>query len=258
VMSYVAIRLTRRSPTAKRSYGYHRATIVSALANVALVLVVAVVIAAEALGRIHHPGHVNGGVVAIVAGCAALLDLLAARLVGGHSHDVNLRANAVHLAGDAVTSIAVVIVGIIVATSHHLAVLDPAISLAIALVVAVRGVAIGREAVDILLEASPLDVDLDELRATIASVPGVAEVHDLHFWSLSSDVRALSAHVVVAGHPSLEEAQLVGEAVKTRIGQPFEIAHATLELECERCVEPDANVCSIDEPAHAHFGPIGG
>jgi cobalt-zinc-cadmium efflux system protein len=82
-------------------------------------------------------------------------------------------------------------------------------------------------------------------------VPGVAEVHDLHCWSLSSELRALSAHVVLSGHPSLEQAQVVGDNVKASIGGPFEIAHTTLELECERCVEPEAVVCGIEDQMQA-------
>jgi cobalt-zinc-cadmium efflux system protein len=77
-------------------------------------------------------------------------------------------------------------------------------------------------------------------------VPGVAEVHDLHVWSLSSDVRALSAHVVLSGHPTLEQAQVVGDRVKSAIGTPFTIAHTTLELECERCIDGEVDPCLMD------------
>ena len=79
----------------------------------------------------------------------------------------------------------------------------------------------------------------------MAEVPGVSQVHDLHVWSLSSEVRVLSAHVVVAGHPSLEEAQATGERVKLAVAGPFAIAHATLELECERCEESEDEHCRM-------------
>ena len=246
-LSYGALRLVVRSPTAKRSFGFHRATIISALANVTLVLVVAVLVGAESISRLDAPGRVEGGLVAVVAGAAAVADLVAAFALLDGSRDVNMRAGALHLAGDAATSIAVLGVGLIISATGRLAVLDPVLSLAIALLVAAQGWKIGRESVDILLEASPVDVDLDNLRSTITAVPGVAEVHDLHCWSLSSEVRALSAHVVLSGHPSLEQAQLVGDRVKASIGRPFEIAHTTLELECERCVEPDEVACSIED-----------
>ncbi len=84
-------------------------------------------------------------------------------------------------------------------------------------------------------------------------MPGVGEVHDLHVWSLSSEVRVLSAHLVLTGHPTLEEAQVVGEQVKAAIAGPFGIAHSTLELECERCVDGDVDPCAMEsaEPAPA-------
>ncbi|MHB1599387.1 MAG: cation diffusion facilitator family transporter [Acidimicrobiales bacterium] len=246
-LSLAAVRLARRSPTDLRSYGYHRATIVSALANVALVLVVAVLVVADAAGRIGHPGHIDGGLVAAVAGAAAVANGACALLLADGSHDLNLRAGAVHLASDALTSVGVVVVGVVVFVTGRFAVLDPALSLAIALLVALRGWTVGREGLDILLEASPGDVDIDELRTAMSSVPGVTEVHDLHCWSLSSEVRALSAHVVLEGHPSLEQANAVGDDVKACIGEPFGIVHTTLELECERCAEPDEVTCAIDD-----------
>ena len=104
----------------------------------------------------------------------------------------------------------------------------------------------------VLLESSPADVDLAALTSTMAAVPGVAEVHDLHVWSISSEIRALSAHVVVVGHPSLEQAQAIGDKVKSAVAEPFTIAHATLELECERCTDEESDPClmdSLSEPA---------
>jgi cobalt-zinc-cadmium efflux system protein len=98
----------------------------------------------------------------------------------------------------------------------------------------------------VLLESTPKDVDLDDLTAAMGEVDGVETVHDLHVWSLSSEVRALSAHVVLAGHPSLEEAQVVGERIKTAVGRPFAIAHSTLELECEPCADGGEPPCGMD------------
>ncbi len=245
-LGFVAVRLVRRSPTVQRSYGYHRATIVSALANVVLALGIAVAVAALAATRLGRPGHLDGGIVAVVAGFAAAANTAGALVLADGSHDLNLRAGMLHLAGDAVTSVAVVLVGVVVLTTGHFAMLDPVLSLVIALAVAGRGWSVARASLDILLEASPGDVDIDQLRAAMTAVPGVTEVHDLHCWSLSSEVRALSAHVVLDGHPSLEQANVVGETVKSRIGRPFGIAHTTLELECERCTDDVRQTCPID------------
>jgi cobalt-zinc-cadmium efflux system protein len=103
-----------------------------------------------------------------------------------------------------------------------------------------------REASDVLLESTPRGLDLHQLTGAMSTLPGVEAVHDVHAWSLSSDVLALSAHLVMAGHPTLEEAQAVAGEVKRAIARPFGIAHATFELECESCVDPEIDPCAID------------
>jgi cobalt-zinc-cadmium efflux system protein len=246
LLGFGALRLAGRSPTARRSFGFHRATIVSALANDFLVLAVAAIVVVESVTRLVHPGHVDGLLVAVVAGGAAVANAAAALVMRDHSHDLGMRAAALHLAGDAATSLGVALVGVVVLTTGRFAILYPVAALVIAILVAGRGWQIARESVDILLEATPGDLDLTALRATITAVPGVCDVHDLHCWSLSSEMRALSAHLVLNGHPTLEQAQLVGDHVKSHLGSPYAIAHATLELECESCVDPDGVVCPID------------
>ena len=127
-------------------------------------------------------------------------------------------------------------------------------SLAIAALIGFEAIRLVRDATDVLLESTPAGMDMADLLAAMSVVPGVEDVHDLHAWSLSSEVRALSAHVVLSGHPTLEEAQVVGEAVKVTIAGGFGIAHATLELECEACVEADIDPCTMEEltPAGKH------
>jgi cobalt-zinc-cadmium efflux system protein len=112
-------------------------------------------------------------------------------------------------------------------------------------------VRLGREVTDVLLEGTPRDIDLEHLRSVIDGVPGVESAHDLHLWSLSSEVRALSAHVVLSGHPTLEEAQVVGERIKGTLASSFHIAHATLELECEACGEGEGDPCAMDALAES-------
>ena len=124
--------------------------------------------------------------------------------------------------------------------------LDPVMSLAIAALIAVQGVRLMRDASDVLLESTPAGLDVAEVARTMEGVAGVEEVHDLHAWSLSSDVIALSAHLVMAGHPTLEEAQEVADRVKRAVAGPFGITHATLELECETCVPDGADPCTME------------
>jgi len=135
--------------------------------------------------------------------------------------------------------------------------LDPVVSLALGLLIAWQAWKLLRQATDVLLESTPDGIDVAELSASIVAVEGVDQAHDLHVWSLSSDVRALSAHVVLSGHPSLEDAQLVGNSVKATIGPRYAISHITLELECESCSD-SGPWCAIDEmPSSAAMGGHG-
>ena len=243
-LSLLAVRLVTRPRSPERSFGYHRTSILAALANAALIAAVTVSIVVGATGRLLHPHAVDGGLMVVVAG-AAFVANGALALVLREGADLNMRGAALHMAADAAASLAVVAAGAVLVADPALRWADPAASLAVALLILLEAYRLLRSSIEVLLESSPADVDLALLTEAMARVPGVSEIHDLHVWSLSSEVRALSAHLVVAGHPSLEEAQVVGERVKAAVAGPFTIAHATLELECERCNDED-DPCLMD------------
>ncbi|GAC1596588.1 MAG: cation diffusion facilitator family transporter [Acidimicrobiales bacterium] len=251
LVSLIAVRYARRAPTESRSYGYHRGTILAALANAVAILVVTAFIVFEAARRLAHPHEVRGGVVVVVALVAFVINAGAGVILHEHGQadggaDLNMRAALLHMGADAVASLGVALAGLVIMLTGRFDWLDPAVSIAIAALIAVEAVRLVRQAADVLLESTPRDLDVGLLSGAIVGVDGVDEVHDLHVWSLSSDVRALSAHLVLSGHPSLEEAQVVGERVKRTIGPSFAIAHATLELECESCSDGMADPCVMD------------
>lgn len=274
-LSLVAVRWATRAPTEDRSFGYHRGTILAALANAAGILTVTVVIAFEAVRRLQHPQSVHGGLVVVVALVAFVINGAAALLLSeghpGHAHggggnghdghghghghggsgddrDLNMRSAVLHMASDAGASLGVAAAGAVILVTGRYLWLDPAVSLAIGALIAWHAMKLLRASVDVLLESTPAGLDLSQLAAAMADVTGVEAVHDLHVWSLSSEVRALSAHVVLDGHPTLEEAQVVGGRVKANIGPAWRIAHATLELECEAC-EDVGDPCAISVDA---------
>jgi len=244
LLSLVAVRLARRSPNAQRSFGYHRSTILAAQANAAAILLVCGVIVIEAVRRLQHPPAVHGGTVLLVAGAAAVVNGVAAFVLAGDRHDLNMRAVLLDTAGDAAANAGVAAAGAVILFTGSYQWLDPAVSIVIAVVIAARAVRLLLQAADVLLESTPAGLDVDELLSEMAAVDGVDAVHDLHVWSLSSEVRALSAHLVLSGHPTLEEAQVVGDRVRATVGPRFGIAHATLELECESCVQEDGEPCA--------------
>ena len=254
--SLVAVRWARRRPTPQRSFGYHRATILAAQANAASILGITVFILYEGVRRLLHPLPVSGGIVVVVAAVAAMANLGAALAVrethAGHGHggdhggDLNMRSAMLHLMGDTAASVGVAIAGAVILATGGLYWLDPLVSMAIGCLIAYQAWKLLRATTDVLLESTPRGMRSADIIAVMAGVAGVEQVHDLHVWSLSSEVRALSAHIVLDGHPSLEEAQVVGAAVKAAVGARFGIAHATIELECEAC-SPVGDWCSIEE-----------
>jgi cobalt-zinc-cadmium efflux system protein len=252
-LSLVAVRLALQPPSAARSFGNHRATILAALANAVLIAAVTVLIVVDSVHRLAHPQPVRAGLVVVVASVALLVNGAAALVLRDRSNDLNMRGALLHMVGDALASLAVVAGAVVLLALPAATWIDPVSALVVAAIIAFQAVGVLRSSVAVLLESTPSDVDLDHLTATMGGVPGVGEVHDLHVWSLSSEMRVLSAHLVLTGHPTLEEAQVVGEQVKVAIARPFGIAHSTLELECERCLDGDGDPCRMEtaEPAVA-------
>ena len=240
----VAVRLVLRPPSDERSFGNHRATILAALANASMIAVVTVLIVVGSIHRLEHPEHVRAGVVVLVASFGLIVNGVAALILRDGSIDLNMRAALLHMAGDALASLAVIVAGALLLFVPAATWLDPVSALVVAGVIVYQAAFVFRASIAVLLESTPADVNLNELRATMAGVAGVDDVHDLHVWSLSSEMRVLSAHMVLTGHPTLEEAQIVGDQVKAAIARPFSISHSTLELECEPCKE-DEDPCGM-------------
>lgn len=230
-VALVGLRLSFRPPTPTRSYGWHRATILAALANAMSILVVTAVIMVEAVGRLDNPEPVRGGVMVVVALVATALNLGAALVLRERKTDLNMRSALLHMTADAAASLGVAAAGAVILISGEMEWLDPAVSIVIGVVIAFEAWQLTRSAVDVLLESAPSDIDLGEMRAAMTDIDGVADVHDLHVWSLSSGIRVLSAHVAVTGTPSLAEAEIVGGHVRDAVAERFDIAHTTLELE---------------------------
>jgi cobalt-zinc-cadmium efflux system protein len=242
----LALRWAARPRSDARSFGNHRATILAALFNaVALALITASIIGLS-IARIAHPDTVNGAWLASIAGVALVVNVASVLVLRDSGHDLNLRAAMIHMTSDSLAAAFALVAGVVIVLAGRRADLaDPAAALAVSLVIVVQALRLVRASVAVLLESTPADLDLTALRDAITDVDGVADVHDVHVWSLSSDVRALSAHLVLEGHPTLEEAQGLGEHVRQAVVERFDLAHTTLELECERCTDIE-DPCEMD------------
>ncbi len=248
LLSWYAARVARRPPTRHKTFGYHRVGILAALTNALSLVAVALLIGWEGVQRLRAPEPVAGGLMIGAAAAAAALNTVVALWLRGEArHDLNVRAAYVHMAGDALSAVAVVAAGVVVTmTGSTLA--DPLVSLAIAALIlwSSRGVLV--ESVNVLLEAVPAGFDTRALDEAIREVPGVLGVHDLHVWSVSSGLVAGSCHVRVADQ-SARAGQGVGEAVARLMRERFHIAHPTVQVDVEDC-RPGEPPCPLaDDPS---------
>jgi cobalt-zinc-cadmium efflux system protein len=240
-LSLYTERLSRRAATPHRSYGYDRSTILAALINTGALIAITALVAIEAVRRLVAGAPAVHGLPVVIVSAVAAVVMLAGVLIlrGGAGDDLNMRAVLLDTAGDAVAAGGVAAAGAVIMIWDHLRWVDPAVALLVALVIAHRGIGLLRDVAGVLLESTPKGIDVGVVDALIREDGDIVEVHDLHIWSLSEDMPLLSAHVVLAGHPSLEEAQAAVGRAKDRLAARFGIGHATLETECERCDMPD-------------------
>ncbi len=219
-----------RPANRKRTYGYVRLEILSALVNGVLLLAITVFIVVEALARLKHPAQVHLGPMAVVATIGLVANLVAMGFL--HSgHSLNTRSAFLHVLGDALSSVGV-LVGAGVMAFTGWAWVDPVISMAISAVVVVGGWRVLREAVDVLLETVPPHVDAAGVEKALGCIPRVTAVHDLHIWTVGSGMVALSAHLVV-DEPSACENDTILVAAKRALVERFGIDHSTLQIESQ-------------------------
>lgn len=228
VLAWIATVLVRRLPTARRTYGLRRTSILAALANGQLLLLAIAVIAWEAIGRLLDPQPVASGVVMAVASVGIVVNGITAWLfASGGKHDVNIRGAFLHMAADAAVSLGVVLAALAMRLTGWLW-LDPAISLVIVLVIAHGTWGLLRDSVNLAIDAVPSHIDPGEVEAYLAALPGVASVHDLHIWAISTTESALTAHLVTPD-ASIDDALLV--RIKRELQQRFGIGHTTIQFE---------------------------
>ena len=218
---------SRQPATPQKTYGYLRWEILAALINGAVLLMASGFILWESLQRLRAPEPVAGGLMLVVAVVGLAVNAVSAWLLHGSTHgSMNIRAAYLHVIGDLLGSVAVIVAAVLVRWQGWL-IADPIASLLMTALIVVGAWRLVKEAVDVLLEATPAHIELDALRRTMAAVRGVHEVHDLHVWTLTSGVVAMSAHAVA---PAPDEHQRVLEDLHDAVAR-FGIHHATIQLE---------------------------
>ncbi|GAC1583767.1 MAG: cation diffusion facilitator family transporter [Candidatus Elarobacter sp.] len=236
----------KRPATHRQTYGFARYEILAALANGALLTAVTILIAVEAVRRLSHPELPAGGLMAVVAGIGLAVNLaVGLLLLRGRDDDLNVRAAVLHVAGDALGALAVIVGGAAIVLTHA-AWVDPALSLLVAGIIVAGVAGIVRRATDVLMESAPEHAEVPAVRERIGRVAGVVGVHDLHVWTIGSGSHALSAHVVLDDR-KLSEASAILRTIDAALRDDFEITHVTVQFECESC-DPDTTIVCTQTP----------
>jgi cobalt-zinc-cadmium efflux system protein len=221
--------VARRPPSARHSYGLGRAEVFAALLNAIAMLAIAAALGYEALLRWQDPSPVKGAAAALIALAGLALNLVLLRRLTPHSHDLNARAAMLHVAGDALGSLAALVAGLVIALTGWIRI-DAMASLVICALIAVSAVRLTRESFHALMEGVPHGLSVEAIGREMASVKGVVSVHDLHVWMLSGSRTALSAHVVVG---SMSEWDRTLHALQDCLQEKFRIDHVTLQPETD-------------------------
>ena len=243
LLAWGAMKLTQAAPTKRRTYGWRRSSILAALVNAVILLVAVGAITVEAIRRFAHPQEVAGGTVMIVAAIGIVINTATALLfMAGRKRDLNVKGAFLHMVGDAVVSLGVVIAALAIQiTGWHW--LDPAVSLVIGAVIVWGTWGLLRESLDLSMDAVPAGIDPHAVEDYLANLAGVTAVHDLHIWAMSTTEVALTVHLVMEETPRNDQfLHEVCDVLRERFG----IGHATTQIECGNC-ERDCR----QAPAHA-------
>jgi len=228
----MAIRFAERPATPERTYGFYRVEILAALANAVVLIGISVYILYEAYDRFRNPPEVESRAMLVVAAVGLVINLVGIYLLRAASKEsLNMKGAYYEVFSDLLTSVGVIAAALIMLTTGWYYA-DPLISAGIGLFRLPRTWMLLKDAVGVLLEGTPADVNLASLREAISNVAGVASVHDLHVWSLTSGVNAMSVHAVLADHALHDE---VLASVQRKVTSEFKIAHATVQVECQGC-----------------------
>lgn len=230
-MALAAVVVSKRvRPSSTRTFGMYRIEILAALANAVLLGGMAIYVIIAAIGRFRDPGEIETGLMLVVAFGGLIVNIISYRLLRvGAEESLNVEGAFLEILGDLLASVGVIIAGVVILLTEWY-VVDAIVGIAIGLFILPRALSLGRRAIRILMEVAPEGIDVDSMRAQLLGLPDVIEVHDLHVWTLTSEMHTATAHLVISdgvdSHPTLDAARAV-------LGESFGIDHATLQIEPE-------------------------
>jgi cobalt-zinc-cadmium efflux system protein len=249
LLSFFALKFAAMPATERKTFGFYRLEILAALLNGIALVLLSLYIMYQAYQRMIHPQPVAGTLMLIVALIGLAANVIGALFLFKHSHaNLNIRGAYLHIVGDALSSIGVVIGGIIILyTGWYL--IDPILSIMISLVIIYGSWSLVRESVNILLESVPAHINIETVAMELAKVKGVREAYHIHVWTITSGVYALSAHVLIDDQPVSGCRNIVDE-IKDLLSDKFNVLHSTIQLECDKCEL--GQMCSLPSRANGN------
>lgn len=259
-LAWFAAAQAERPSDERKTFGYHRVGILAALLNAVMLIVIAGYIGWEALQRFQHPEPVQPLIMFGSAAIAIAINLFIAFGLRKDDHNLNVRAATLHVMGDVAASIGVIIGGVLILFTRW-TIIDPILSVVIAVLIAFGAWRILRETTDILLESVPKGISLTNLVDDMKAVQGVEDVHDLHVWSIASGMYALSCHVLIDNLPPSDSSPIL-QSLTDVLSHNYHINHSTIQFECEKhegaCCEQQGLYCQLtavgehDHREHTH------
>jgi cobalt-zinc-cadmium efflux system protein len=234
LLSFFAMTFASLPATDRKTFGFYRLEILAAFVNGIVLVLISLYIIYHAYLRMIHPQPVQGMLMLVIAVIGLVANIIGALFLFKHSHtSLNIRGAYLHIVGDALSSVGVVIGGVIILyTGWYL--IDPILSIMISLVIIFGAWSLVKESVNILLESAPAHINIDTIAAEIAKIKGVREAYHIHLWSITSGVYALSAHVLIDDQ-MVSGSRELNDRIRMLLSEKFKILHSTIQLECEKC-----------------------
>jgi cobalt-zinc-cadmium efflux system protein len=234
IVSYIAIRLSKRPRTLKYTFGLKRAEILAAIINASTLIIISFFLIKEAVERFSNPTPITGNLMLVVALAGLIANVIGTMLLKrGSDQNINIRAAYVHLLSDAVSSLAVII-GAVFIMMFNITWIDPALTIMISLWILKKTYEIVKESVDVIMMSTPPDIDINEVQRAIEAVPGVKNIHHVHLWKMNDSDIHFEAHIDVDDVPVSRTAEIRG-AIEHSLHDRYDINHTTLQFECNSC-----------------------
>jgi cobalt-zinc-cadmium efflux system protein len=234
IITYVALRLSKKPRTLKYTFGLKRSEIVAAIINASSLIIISFFLIKEAIDRFYHPSPIAGSLMLIVASLGLVANAIGTLLLKkGSENNINLRAAYFHLLSDAVSSLAV-IVGAVFIIYFQIYWIDPVLTILISLYILKETFEIVKESVDVVMMSSPSTIDLNEVKSIIESIPEVQNIHHVHVWKMNDADTHFEAHIEV-GNISVCDTTEIQKQIEHALHDKYEIHHITLQFECDKC-----------------------